>query len=174
MGRRPRGSGSRRLPVPRARLTRKTTGNSSPFEAWTVIRFTASSASIAALASSPTARRSRCAAIRPASRSRGSGCGASANGSSSGSPGLVKPRTAQLERVGRLSQDEIDQFGRRHPIDELQPPAGRRAGLNERTHVGLGELRPSLTAEWRPAARSTSRARADAAPRRRARTTATA
>ena len=55
-------------------------------------------------------------------------------------PSLEKPRTAQFVRVRRFSQDEIHQFGRRHPVNEIQPSTGRRAGLNERTHVRTGEL----------------------------------
>ena len=43
-------------PAPRASSTRKTTGNSSPFAAWTVIRLTASNASTTAFDTSPESR----------------------------------------------------------------------------------------------------------------------
>jgi hypothetical protein len=55
-------------------------------------------------------------------------------------PGLEKPRTAQFVRVRRLGQDEVHQFSWRHPVDEIEPTSGRRASLDERAHVGTGEL----------------------------------
>ena len=50
--------------APLAMLTTKTTGNSSPLEAWTVIRFTASIASSTAFDSSPAESASIWSAMR--------------------------------------------------------------------------------------------------------------
>ena len=74
-----------RFPVPLARLTTKTTGNSRPFEACTVIRLTASSASIVAFDSSRRPPRRDGPPRGRASHTRGSAGAEAAPGASSSS-----------------------------------------------------------------------------------------
>ena len=126
-----------RPPVPRARLTTKTTGNSSPLAACTVIRFTASSGvddGVRLVAGRRGGRGARRAGR--ASRSRGSGCGGSAPriffrfSRACATPRAAQSRTRRRTRASTRSSE----LGRRQPIDQRAATA-RDAAARQRQHA---------------------------------------
>ena len=54
---------------------------------------------------------------------------------------LLEPRPAQLDAVGRLVEDEVDQLGRRHAVGAGAPPGGRCPSRGKPGLVGRIERR---------------------------------